>query len=108
MKKNLHKLFVDELKGMLDAEEQITKGLSKLVRAAYSPELKKCLRRHLTESRGQANKLKHVFRTLKLKPSKKSCRAVKGLLKECSEVVMNYPKSAFRDAALIAKAQRVE
>lgn len=108
MKKNLAKLFIEELKSMLDAEEQIIKGLPKLIKAAESNDLKKALHHHLKETRGQVSRIKHVFRMLGLKPQRSSCKAIKGLIQECAGVIKDYPKSAFRDAAIIAKAQRIE
>lgn len=108
MTRDLRRLFVEELKAVLDVEEQIVKEMSKLAKASLSAELKKALAHHVRESRAQVTRLKHIFRYLKLKAAKKQCQSVRSLLKECREIVKHYPKSAFRDAALITKMQHIK
>lgn len=107
-KESMRDLFVEELKDMLDSEHQITKGLPSLIKAADSPELRDALSHHLQETEGQIERLNKIFSLLKLKPQATKCPAMKGLIDECSEVVQEFPKSALRDAAIIAKAQRIE
>jgi ferritin-like metal-binding protein YciE len=108
MARTLNKLFVEELKNIFDAETQMARALVKLSRAALSPELRKALRAHIKETKTQLTRLKTVFTRLKLRQMKKRCLAVRALLKECDGVLKHYPKSAFRDAAIIAKLQRVK
>jgi len=108
MKQKLRKLFVDELKEMLDAEEIMVKNFSKWVKVVDSPHLKQSLQGHIKESKGHISRLKQLFRKLKLIAHKKHCSAIRGLIRECTNVVADYPKSAFRDAALIAKIQHIE
>lgn len=101
-------LFVDELKSILDAENQNIKGFPNLIKAADSPELKDALSLHLKETEGHVERLLKIFSLLKLKPQTSKCEPIKDLIDECSEVIEEFPKSALRDAALIAKVQRVE
>ena len=109
MPKDLRGLFVDELHDILSAEDQIVKALPAMVKASESPDLKKAFAGHLKETKGQVRRLKKVFSLLKLKPQKKFCKAMHGLIEECKEVLKDYKeKSPVRDAAFISKAQRIE
>jgi len=107
-KENMKDLFIEELKDILDAEHQITKGLPNLIKASDSLELKDALTHHLKETEGQIDRLNKIFSLLKIKPQTTSCKAMKGLIDECDAVVKEFSKSALRDAAIIAKAQKIE
>ena len=51
----LEELFVDELKDIYSAENQIIKALPKMAKAASSPELKRAFERHLEETRARSS-----------------------------------------------------
>src|SRR6185503_791446 len=109
MEKRITHLFVDELSDILDAEEQILKALPKMVMAAQSSDLKEACTAHLKETKEQVRRLEKIFKILKVTRKKKICKAAKALVQECQEVVQKFKtKSATRDAALIAKMQRIE
>jgi ferritin-like metal-binding protein YciE len=109
MLKDLKDLFIDELHDILSSEEQIVKALPEMVRASESPELKEAFEAHLKETKGQVQRLEKIFKLLKIKKKKKFCKATKGLIEECKEVLKDFKtKSPIRDAALISKAQRIE
>lgn len=109
MQKNLKDLLIDELHDILSSEEQIVEALPEMVKASESPDLKKAFDSHLKETKGQVKRLEKIFKLLKIKKKKKFCKATKGLIQECKEVLKNFKtKSPIRDAALISKAQRIE
>ena len=60
----LEKLFVQELKDVYSAENQITKALPKLAKAATSPELRQAFEHHLKETEGQIKRLDQIFEIL--------------------------------------------
>jgi ferritin-like metal-binding protein YciE len=93
---------------MLSAEEQIVKALPNMVKAAESAELKDAFETHLEETLGQVERLKKVFSLIRAKPTGETCKAMEGLIKECKEVIEEFEPSSLRDAALIAKAQKIE
>ncbi len=85
------------------------KALPEMVKASESPDLKKAFESHLKETRGQIQRLKKIFQLLKVEKKEKFCKATKGLIQECKEVLKDFKtKSPIRDAALISKAQRIE
>lgn len=109
MKKDIEDLFVKELEGILEAEVQIVEALPDFVAAAESPDLKEALKSHWTETKAQVTRLKKIFKILKLEPrASASCAGMKGLIKEAQDAVKFYEKSPVRDAAIIAKVQRIE
>jgi ferritin-like metal-binding protein YciE len=104
----IENLFVEELKDLYSAENQITKTLPKLVEAATSPDLKKAFEHHLKETEGQVVRLEKAFKLLGTSPKGKTCDGMKGILSEGAEVLHETSAGDIRDAALISAAQRVE
>jgi len=104
----LKDLLIDELKDLNDAEHQITKALPKMAKAASNPQLQTAFTSHLAETEGQIRRLEQVFKALGLNPTRKTCEAMKGLLKEGDEVLEEKADPDVKDAVLIASAQRVE
>ena len=103
----VEKLFVEELKDLYSAENQITKALPKMAKAAISSELKTAFETHLRETEGQIKRLDRVFDILDKAAGGKSCKGMKGLLEEGAEVIQET-EGEVRDAAMISAAQRVE
>jgi ferritin-like metal-binding protein YciE len=64
----IEKLFVEELKDLYSAENQITKALPKLAEAASSKELQNALEHHLKETAGHVRRLEQVFEILGASP----------------------------------------
>lgn len=108
-KKDFFDLFIDELRDMYSAENQLVGALPKLAKAANSKELKDAFKSHLKETKHQVERLDEIFQQLMVDPTGVECEGMKGLIKEGSEVLKHFPKASdLRDAALIAAAQRVE
>ncbi len=105
---DFYKLFLHELSDLFSAEQQIIQELPNMVKAASSEELKEALKNHWEETKIQLERLNKIFNILQIKPSKKVCEGIKGILHEGSDFVSKWPKSAVRDAAIIAAAQKVE
>lgn len=105
----LHQLFLEQLKDLYDAETQLIAALPEMAEAAHSPELKKGFETHLQETREHAHRIEQIFQELEEgKPTGKTCKAMKGLVKEGKETINEDATSEVKDAALIAAAQRVE
>lgn len=106
--KNLEDLFVDVLKDLYDAEQQIVKALPKMAEQAHATELKQGFKEHLDMTRQQINRLDQIFKELKMPAQGKHCKGMEGLIKEGDEVMKEEMEPSVRDAALIAAAQKVE
>ena len=83
---NLEDLLCDQLQDLYDAEQQLTKALPKMAKAADSPQLKKALEQHLQETEDQVERLERVFAVLNKEAKAKTCEAMKGLIAEGEEV----------------------
>ena len=105
---SMEKLFVSELKDLYSAENQITRALPKLAKAATSSDLRTAFQNHLKETEGQIVRLEKIFEILGASPKGKTCEGMKGVLAEGSEVLEETEEGEVRDAGLISAAQRVE
>jgi ferritin-like metal-binding protein YciE len=104
----LKELYIDELKDLYSAENQLLKALPKLAKAASSDELQDGFKQHLEQTRGHVERLEQIFKSLDASPRGKKCVGMEGLVKEGSEVMEEDFEQAVMDAALIGAAQRVE
>jgi len=104
----LHQLFLEQLRDLYDAENQLVEALPKMAEAATAAELKKGFNDHLRQTKGHVARLDKIFKKLDEDPDGKTCQAMKGLIKEGKEAMSEDASPAVRDAALIAAAQRVE
>jgi ferritin-like metal-binding protein YciE len=105
---SLHDLYVDELKDLYNAENQLLKALPRMVKAASHPDLEGAFAEHLEVTHGQVKRLEIIFKKLGEKPTGKKCKAMEGLIEEAKELLEEDSKPTVLDAALIAAAQRVE
>jgi ferritin-like metal-binding protein YciE len=104
----LQKLYTDELRDLYNAENQLLKALPKMAKAASSEDLKEAFEKHLEQTKGHVERLEQVFEELDEKPKGKTCRAMKGLIEEGSEILEQDGEESVRDAGIIVAAQKVE
>jgi ferritin-like metal-binding protein YciE len=104
----LKELYIDELKDLYSAENQLVKALPKLAKAASSKELRAGFEKHLEQTKGHVQRLEQIFEMLNESPKGKKCRGMEGLVEEGAEVMEEDFEDAVLDAALIGAAQRVE
>lgn len=104
----LEDLYVDELKDLYSAENQLLKALPKMAKAANSPDLQAGFEEHLKQTEGHVQRIEKVFEGLDPSPKGKKCKAMEGLVEEGAEVIKEEMTPEVKDAALIAAAQRVE
>ncbi len=105
--KTLKKLYVDELKDLYSAENQLVKALPKMAKAS-AEDLRKGFEEHLEQTKGHVQRLEKIFAALDENPKGKKCVGMEGLVKEGSEIMEEDFEDQVLDAALIAAAQRVE
>jgi len=104
----LKELYIDELKDIYNAENQLVKALPKMAKAANSEELRTGFEEHLVQTRGHVQRLEQIFKELGEKPSGKKCKGMEGLVAEGQEMMGEDFEDDVMDAALISAAQRVE
>jgi ferritin-like metal-binding protein YciE len=104
----LKDVLEDQIKDLYNAENQLVKALPKLAKRANDPGLREAFENHLEQTKGHVERLESVAEILEIKPSGKTCKAMKGLIEEGKEVLDDEGDGPAVDAALIAAAQRVE
>jgi ferritin-like metal-binding protein YciE len=105
---SLRDLYVEQLKDLYNAEQQLIKALPKMAKAASSEELKAAFEDHLGQTRQHAQRIETIFEQMGEKAKGKKCKAMEGLVEEGGEVIKEDMDDGIKDAALIAAAQRVE
>lgn len=104
----LKELYIDELKDLYSAENQLVKALPKMAKAASSEELREGFEKHLEQTKGHVQRLEQIFQMLGESPRGKTCKGMQGLIEEGSEAAEEDYEGSVMDAALIGAAQRVE
>jgi ferritin-like metal-binding protein YciE len=108
MSEVLKELYIDELKDLYSAENQLVKALPKMAKAVSSVELRQGFEEHLEQTKGHVQRLEQVFESLGESSKGKKCKGMQGLVEEGAEVMGEDLEGALMDAALIGAAQRVE
>jgi len=81
----LRELYIDELKDLYNAENQLVKALPKMAKAANSDELRNGFEEHLEQTKGHVQRLEQIFEMLGESPKGKKCKGMEGLIEEGSE-----------------------
>jgi ferritin-like metal-binding protein YciE len=105
--KALKELFVDELKDLYSAENQLIKALPKMAKAATSSGLRAGFEEHLEQTKEHARRIEEICTELGEKPTGKKCAGMEGLIDEGKEMMGEFEDDVL-DAAMISAAQRVE
>jgi ferritin-like metal-binding protein YciE len=112
--KDLHALYVHQLRTLLSAEEQLIRSLPDMANRAVDEELQQVFWSHQQETELHVKRLEEVLANIKrvdhsvssIGPIK--CKAMHGLIEEMEDLMEDARDPFVKDAALIAAAQRVE
>ena len=112
--RNLNALYVNQLRVMLSAEEQVVRELPNMIIRTTDKELQQAFTKHLEESEEHIKRLEQILGDEEREnpaadatgPVK--CKAMASLGTEAEEMIVDTPDAWVRDVALIAAAQRVE
>ena len=105
---SLEDLYVDELRDLYSAENQILKALPKMAKAASHRELQRAFTQHERQTQQHVRRLERIFKDLGKSPKGKKCVGMEGLIREGQELMREKPDREVLDAGLISKAQHVE
>jgi ferritin-like metal-binding protein YciE len=105
---SLKELYVEELRDIYDAENQLVKALPEMAKAATSEELRSGFEDHLEQTKEHVRRLEQVLNEMGEKAKGKKCKGMQGLVSEGKEIIDEDFEDDVRDAALISAAQRVE
>ena len=105
---SLMRLYVDSLRDLYSAEQQILDALPKMIDRASHPGLIQDLRQHLDVTRHQVDRLDRIFQMLRERSSGPQCEGMRGIIAEGERTMKEHGDSDVLDAAVIAAAQKVE
>jgi ferritin-like metal-binding protein YciE len=106
--KTLTDLYVDQLRDLYSAENQLIHALPKMAKAAQSTELRDAFSSHLEQTEEHARRIEKIFSALDISAKGKKCVGMEGLINEGKEAMDETYEEGVMDSALIAAAQRVE
>ena len=104
----LQDIYLEQLKDLWSAEQQLLKALPKMAKGAANKQLSSAIQEHEVQTRVHVERLEKIFTQLGEKPGGHKCKGMEGLIAEGEEVLEEHDQSDARDAAMIAAAQRVE
>ena len=106
---NLSDLYIDELKDLWSANDQMARALKKISPQATHPKLKKMIDASLQGIAGHTDLLKALIANQGEKVSKEHCKGMQGLVEEAlKHTIEDGPeKGPVLDAAIIAQYQRM-
>ena len=104
----LRDLFEDSIKDLYWAEKALVKAIPKMAKNASSGELVRALKKHLSVTEEQVNRLEDVFDILGKTARAKKCEAMEGLIKEGESIMEETEEGIARDAGIILAGQKIE
>jgi len=107
MTNTFQSLYINHLKDLYSAENQLVKALPKMVKSAESQELSDAFRSHLEQTKNHVMRLEDIFQRLGETPKGQKCVGMEGIIKEGVEVMGDFEGEVL-DAGLISAAQRME
>jgi ferritin-like metal-binding protein YciE len=106
----LQDAFIEELKDLHNAENQILKALPRMAKAASSPELARAFEEHLDQTKTQVERLEQILDNAGASTRGKKCKGMEGIIEEGKDVLdlKGDADPIVLDALMIGSAQRVE
>ncbi|GJM19437.1 MAG: hypothetical protein DHS20C14_16500 [Phycisphaeraceae bacterium] len=104
---SLEKLYIEQLKDLYSAENQLLKALPKMRDAATAEPLREAFAGHLEETKEHVARIEKIMADTEYGPNGAHCNAMEGLIKEGSDM-LDIEDTRVRDAALVCAAQKVE
>lgn len=107
--RNLKEVYIDELKDLWSANDQMHKVMKELTKAASDPDLKTMLESADAGIGGHTATIKKLIAEHDDDIAKDHCRGMEGLVKEARKHALdaNYHDDDVRDVVIIAQYQRM-
>jgi ferritin-like metal-binding protein YciE len=106
---SLRELYMDHLRDLYHAENQIVRAFPKVINKITAPRIKKGLESHLKETVKHVERLEQIFERSGENPRGKKCAGMEGILQEGSEAMAEKVEMPeLMDAALIGACHKVE
>lgn len=106
--KDFKELYIEELRDIYSAENQLVEALPKIANAATSQSLVSALRKNLSQTRRHVDRLERIFRDLEEEPAGHACETIQGFIRDNAEVIDHVEEGPLCDSALIIGCQKIE
>jgi ferritin-like metal-binding protein YciE len=108
MEEQVRELMVEQLKDTFSAERQALKCMQKAVRKATTPALRDGIQMHIEQTQVQIERVEQIMESLKIRPGRKVCEAMRGLVEEAQNEIDEHEKGPVLDLVIVAGMQRIE
>jgi ferritin-like metal-binding protein YciE len=108
MESEVRELLTEELKDAYSAEKQALRCMQRAVRKATAPELKDGIQLHIEQTQVQIERLEQAMEKLDIRPGRKVCEAMRGLVEEAQTSIEEQDKGPIMDLVIVAGMQRIE
>src|SRR6195952_2665786 len=108
MEEEVRELMVEQLKDTFSAERQALRCMQKAVRKASTPALREGIQMHIEQTQVQIERVEQIMESLKVRPGRKVCEAMRGLVEEAQQEIGEHEKGPILDLVIVAGMQRIE
>jgi ferritin-like metal-binding protein YciE len=108
MEQEVRELMVEQLKDAFSAERQALKCMQRAARKASAPALREGIQMHIEQTQVQIERIEQIMESLKIRPGRKVCEAMRGLVEEAQHEMEEHDKGPVLDLVIVAGMQRIE
>jgi ferritin-like metal-binding protein YciE len=109
MEADVRELLTEGLKDVYSAEKQALRCMQKILKSASAPALRDSIQLHIEQTRVQIERLEQAMESLAIRPGRKVCEAMRGLVEEATnDIGKQDGKGPIMDLVIIAGMQRIE
>jgi ferritin-like metal-binding protein YciE len=108
MKTEVRELLSDELKDAYSAEKQALRCMQKALRKATAQALRDGIQLHIDQTQTQIERVERAMDKLEVRPGRKVCEAMRGLVEEAQHSIEEHEKGPIMDLVIVAGMQRIE
>jgi ferritin-like metal-binding protein YciE len=108
MQDEVRELFIEELKDAYSAEKQALRCMQKTLRKATAPALREGIQMHIEQTEVQIERVQQIMEKLEVRPGRKVCEAMRGLVEEAQHEIEAHEKGPILDLVIVASMQRIE
>jgi ferritin-like metal-binding protein YciE len=109
MESEVRELLCEQLKDAYSAEKQALRCMQKALKMASAPSLHDGIEMHIEQTQGQIERLEQAMERLEIRPGRKVCEAMRGLVEEATQEIADQDgKGPILDLVIVAGMQRIE
>jgi ferritin-like metal-binding protein YciE len=109
MDSEVRELLTEEIKDAYSAERQALRCMQKALKMASASALREGIQLHIEQTQVQIERVEQVMEKLEVKPGRKVCEAMRGLVEEAQHEISELDgKGPILDLVIVAGMQRIE